>query len=135
MPNHSSRRATATGRTAARTAGTSGLDATKQNETRALEMEFEYRQALREGRRPSQKIVVRQFSDAAKEFLDWAEGNYREHPNSYDRVATSFASHKEFFGTEPVSLIDAARVEVYKTWRIRERGASSHLAPRPACFI
>jgi integrase len=101
-------------------AGTTGLDATKQNETRALEMEFEYRQALREGRRPSQKIVVRQFSDAAKEFLDWAEGNYREHPNSYDRVATSFASHKEFFGTEPVSLIDAARVEAYKTWRIRE---------------
>jgi integrase len=101
-------------------AETTGLDATKRNENRAREMEFEFRQALREGRRPSRKIVVRQFSDAAKEFLEWAEGHYVEHPNSYKRVATSFASLKEFFVTEAVSLIEAGRVEAYKTWRIKE---------------
>jgi hypothetical protein len=35
-------------------------------------------------------------------------------------IATSFASIKEFFGREPVSLIDEARVECYKTWRVKE---------------
>jgi integrase len=34
--------------------------------------------------------------------------------------ATSFASAKEFFGLEPVSLIDEARIEAYKTWRLNE---------------
>ena len=63
-------------------------------------MEFEYRQALIEGLRPSRRIVVREFGDAAKEFLEWAEGHYVEHPNSYERVATSFASLKLFFGNE-----------------------------------
>ena len=101
-------------------AGTTGLAATKQNVNQALQMEWEYRQALMEGRRPSRRIVVREFTVAADEFLGWAVGHYVEHPNSYKRVATSFASLKEFFGKQPVSLIDGARVEAYKTWRIKE---------------
>jgi len=103
-----------------RYAGTTGLAATKQNENRALEIEFEYRQALREGKRPFRRIVVREFADAAKLFLEWAEGNYSEHPNSYHRIETSFASLREFFGKEPVSLIDSGRIEAYKTWRNKE---------------
>lgn len=70
--------------------------------------------------RPNRRIVVREFAAAAGEFLSWAEGNYVEHPNSYDRVATSFVILKLFFGKEPVSLIDACRVEAYKTWRIKQ---------------
>ena len=106
-------------------AGTTGLAATKQNANQALRMEWECRQALREGRRPSRRIVVREFAAAAKEFLAWAEGHYNEHPNSYKRVVTSFASLKEFFGVEPVSLIDAGRVEAYKTWRTKEHKVRS----------
>lgn len=100
-------------------AGATGLAATKQNENLAREMEFEFRLKLREGKCPTRKILVRQFNDAAKDFLEWAEGHYVEHPSSYDRVATSFTSLKEFHGTEAVSLIDEARIEAYKTWRTK----------------
>ena len=98
-------------------AATTGLAATQQNMTRAQEMEFEWRQALREGRKPFRRIVVREFNVAAEEFLKWAELQYPDHPNSYKRIKTSFASLKEFFGREVVSLVDDARIEAFKTWR------------------
>ncbi|MGA2921155.1 MAG: site-specific integrase [Candidatus Sulfotelmatobacter sp.] len=99
---------------------TTGLAATKRNETEARDKEAEHRRALREGRSQPRKILTREFSDAAKAFLDWAETQYRAHPNSYRRIATSFASAKEFFGREAVSLIDESRVECYMTWRVKE---------------
>ena len=100
--------------------GTTDLAATKQNVTKALEVEAEHRSALREGRRSKRRILVREFNDAAKEFLEWVEVEHREHPNSYRRVATSFASAKQFFGRQPVSMLDEGRIEAYKTWRVRE---------------
>lgn len=99
---------------------TTGLAATKQNETKAHQVEAECRQALMEGRNPSRKIQVREFGAAAKEFLEWAKGEYRAHPNSYQRIATSFASATEFFGREAVSLIDEGRLEAFKTWRVNK---------------
>ncbi|HEV8525433.1 MAG TPA: tyrosine-type recombinase/integrase [Terriglobales bacterium] len=101
-------------------AETTGLAATKQNTRRAQQIELEYRQALLEGRRPTRRVTVREFSDAAKEFLEWAEVEHREHPNTYRRIVTSFASAKEFLGREPVSLLDEGRIEAYKSWRVRE---------------
>jgi site-specific recombinase XerD len=98
-------------------AETTGLAATQQNTTRAQEMEFEYRQALREGRKPFRRIVVREFDAAADEFLSWAKLQYPDHPNSFKRIKTSFASLTAFFGREAVSLIDEARIEAFKTWR------------------
>ena len=99
---------------------TTGLAATKRNKTKAQQIEAEHRQALVEGRQPSRKIVVREFMDAVKEFLNWATMEYRAHPNSYRRIATSMTSAAAFFGQEPVSLIDEGRVESYKAWRINE---------------
>jgi integrase len=96
---------------------TTGLAATKRNETKAQQVEVEHRQALLEGRNPSRKIQVREFSDAAREFLEWAKMRYRAHPNSYLRIATSFASAKEFFGRKAVSLIDDGELEDFKAWR------------------
>src|SRR5580700_7634772 len=52
--------------------------------------------------------------------LNWATMQYRAHPNSYRRIATSMTSAAAFFGQEPVSLIDEGRVESYKAWRINE---------------
>jgi len=101
-------------------AETSGLAATKQKVREALQMEAEHLQALREGRRLTRRIVICQFNDAAKEFLEWAEVEYRKHPNSYKRIKTSFASAKAFFDREPVSMIDEGRVESYKSWRVKE---------------
>ncbi len=100
--------------------GTTDLVATKQNETRAKEIEAGHRLALADGRNPARRMVVREFSDAAKEFLGWAKMEYRAHPNSYKRIVTSFTSLKLFFGREPVSLISESRVEAFKVWRINE---------------
>jgi integrase len=100
--------------------GATDLAATKQNMTKALEVEAEYRSALREGRRSTRRILVRGFNDAAKEFLEWVEVEHRQHPNSYRRIATSFASARQFFGRQPVSMVDEGRIEAYKTWRVRE---------------
>ena len=103
-----------------RYAETTGLAATTRNRTKAQQIEAEHRQALLEGRNPSRRIQVREFNDAAKEFLEWAKMEHRAHPNSYQRIATSFASAKEFFGREAVSLIDEGRLEAFKTWRVNE---------------
>jgi site-specific recombinase XerD len=101
-------------------AATTGLAATKQNMMEAQQAEFDYKKALMEGRKPSRRIVVREFQDAAEEFLPWAKLQYPDHPNSFKRIKTSFASLKEFFGREAVSLIDEARLEAFKTWRRTE---------------
>lgn len=95
------------------------LAATKSNRIKAEQQEAEYKQALMEGRRPSKKLTVREFNDAAAQFLQWAEVEYT-HRNSYKRLATSFASLRAFFDREPVSAVDETRVEAYKLWRKRE---------------
>lgn len=101
--------------------GTTDLAATRQNKRDAQQIEAQHLQALKDGRNPKAQLIrVREFSDAAEQFLQWAEVQFRQHPNSYRRIATSFASAKEFFGKEPVSLLDEARIEAFKTWRIRE---------------
>ena len=64
--------------------------------------------------------TVREFNDAARQFLEWAEAEYRAHPNTYRRLRTSFASLVRFFQREPVSLVDEGRIEAYNTWHRRE---------------
>jgi hypothetical protein len=103
-----------------RYAGTTGLAATTRNATKAHQVEAEHREALLEGRNPSRKVQVREFTAAAKDFLEWAQAEYRAHPSRHQRIATSFASATEFFGRETVSLIDDAHLEAFKTWRINK---------------
>lgn len=101
-------------------AGTTDLPATKQNVSAALVIEAGHRTALLEGRQPNRRIVVREFSDAREEFLEWTKAQYREHPNSARRIAVSLSSANEFFDRDPVSMIDEGRIEEYKTWRFNE---------------
>ena len=91
------------------------MAATKRNEKKALHEEAGYRRALLEGKRPFRRITVREFSDAAKDFLEWARAEHRAHPNTYRRLATSFSSLMRFFGRKPVSLVDEGQIETYKT--------------------
>jgi integrase len=100
--------------------GSTGLAATKRNESAARDREAAHRQRLREGHQPIQRLIVREFSEAAKQFLDWDKGDHRDHPNSHDRIATSFTSLKEFFKETPVSMINDDRIENFKTWRVIE---------------
>jgi hypothetical protein len=53
-----------------------GLADTRQNRIKAQELETEHRKALREGRKPEHRIQVREFTDAAAEFLHWADVEY-----------------------------------------------------------
>jgi site-specific recombinase XerD len=100
--------------------GTTDLAAIRRNRTNAQQIEAEHRQALLEGRKLTRRIVIRGFNDAAEEFLEWTKMEYRAHPNSHRRIVTSFASANEFFGADPVSLIDESRIEKYKVWRINQ---------------
>jgi hypothetical protein len=45
---------------------------------------------------------------------------YRAHPNSHRRIATSLTSAKECFANKPVSTISEAEVEAYKVWRVND---------------
>ena len=99
---------------------TTGLDATEQNKRAAQVKENEHFQRLKDGRKPSHEIVVREFGDAAKQFLGWAETKYRKHPNSYKRIKASFASALDFFQNKTVSMLDESEVESYKSRRIDE---------------
>lgn len=102
--------------------GTTDLAATKQNMRAAQDRESKHRQELREGRRPLRPIQVREFNEAARSFLEWAKMEYRAHPNSCRRIATSLTSAKQFFGRAPVSLINPGRLEEYKAWRVNDHG-------------
>ena len=103
-----------------RYAATTGLAATQQNMREAQDLESKHRQALREGRHTTRRILIRQFNDAANDFLTWAATSYRKHPNSYKRIAASFSSATIFFGREPITMIDEGRIEAYKSWRVKE---------------
>jgi integrase len=50
-------------------------------------------------------------------YLDWCDGEYREHPASAKRIRTSFASLIRFFGRSSVASITAGNIEEYKTYR------------------
>jgi integrase len=97
--------------------GATDLAATARNESDARQLDAEHRKALKEGRTPERHLIVREFEDAVDDFLKWAEAEYRAHPNSYRRIATSMTSAKELFKKTPVGLIAEAQIESYKTWR------------------
>ena len=100
--------------------GNTDLAAIERNRKAAELIELEFRQALLEGRHPNRRLKICQFEEAAKIFLEWAETEHRDHPNTYRRLATSFASLREFFGTVVVSLVDENKVDEYKAWRIKK---------------
>jgi integrase len=100
--------------------GTTDLADTARNETQARQLESEHRKALAEGRTPIRRLVVREFEDATQEFLAWSKIEYRSHPSSHRRIATSLASAREFFSRKPVSTINESQIEAYKVWRFRE---------------
>jgi integrase len=100
--------------------GNTDLDATPQNMGEASEIESEARKALKRGKRPTAQIEVITFRDAVAKFSPWAKAKYRAHPNSFKRIRTSLSSALEKFNKLPVSAIDAAEIDDYKTWRATE---------------
>lgn len=99
--------------------GSTGLEATRRNKPEAQKRETEARELVMQGQNPNRCLTVRPFSEAAEDFLRWAEGEYREHPNSHRRVLTSFASLKAFFGNTPVGAVTEGMLEDFKSGRRR----------------
>ncbi len=102
--------------------GDTGLDATPQNMRGAGKIETSALKALEEGRQPGRRIEPKPFVEAVSEFFTVAEPRYRSHPSSFKRIRTSFSSALVYFGKTPVTLIDAARIDLYKTWRTKDHG-------------
>jgi Site-specific recombinase XerD len=93
------------------------LDATERNRNAAIREMEEYRTAILEGRSAQRRIQIVPLTEAAELFLEWAKGEYREHPTTAKRLAVSFTSLKEFFGNTPVSNLTAGQIDDYKSWR------------------
>jgi len=100
--------------------GSTGLEATERNRSAALRIEMKARERVEGGE--AVRIQAKPFNEAAGLFLNYADGEYRAHPNSAHRLRTSFASLMAFFGSDPVRSITPGRLEDFKTWRRKVHG-------------
>jgi integrase len=94
-----------------------GLVATERNKTGASRIEAEAHKLVVEGKAHLLKLQPIRFSEAAKMFLSFVDGEYREHPSSADRIRGSFSSLAEFFKREMVATITPGGIEDYKGHR------------------
>ena len=57
------------------------------------------------------------FREAGEQFLDWADGEHRDHPATANRLRVSFASLFTFFDNTPVCSIQPVHIDDFKSWR------------------
>jgi integrase len=84
---------------------------------KALQIEAKARALVESGKQDQLKVKIATFDKAAEAFLVWANGEHRDHKNTYKRLVGSFSSLKDFFGKTPVHAISAGKIEEYKTFR------------------
>jgi integrase len=84
---------------------------------KAVQIEARARTLVEDGRQNELKVRIATFDQAADQFLAWAKGEHRNHPNTYLRLVGSFSSLRDFFGSLPVYKISAGRIEDFKTFR------------------
>ena len=97
--------------------GSTDLDATEQNRTKAARKEASAHRLVTEGRADLLKLAVLPFTEASEQFLIWAEGKHRDHPSTATRLRTSFASLNVFFKDAMVHTITEGRVDDFASWR------------------
>jgi len=97
--------------------GSTDLVATERNRNAAMRAEAKARELVVTGRAHELRLEIRRFSDAASEFLTWADGEHSDHPSTAKRLRTSFASLSVFFKNTPVASILRGHVNDYKAWR------------------
>jgi len=100
--------------------GNTDLAATERNRNAAERVEAKARELVASGRSHELKLRIKPFNDAAADFLEWADGEHVQHPNTAARLRTSFVSIGRFFGNTPVSAILRGHVNDYKAWRRKE---------------
>jgi integrase len=97
--------------------GPTGCEATARGLTRAIRKLERSRQLVESGQADQLKLVPKPFNDAVKLFCDWADGEYREHPSTAERMQTSMVSLEAFFARIPIHAITPGQIEDYKAWR------------------
>lgn len=90
---------------------------TPRNRTKVTQLEAEARRKVVDGQGAELRRLVTPFAGAADAFTKWAEGEYREHPNSWKRLKVSMTSAKLMFKSRPLSSIGEGDLEDYKSWR------------------
>ncbi len=98
--------------------GSTGLADTERNRASALKVEKQKRREVEDG-----AVIpdVMPFDRAAGEFITWAKNvEYRDHPNTAERLRVSLASAVECFQGSPVHTLNAGRIEDYKSMRFTE---------------
>jgi hypothetical protein len=95
-----------------------GLADTARNRKKAEQLEYVARQLVLDGKAHQLKIPAIPFSDAAEQFLNWADGeNAGDKHGTYLRIKSSFTSVREFFGRKTVSGITDGQIEDFKSYR------------------
>lgn len=97
--------------------GVTDLADTERNRIRVGRIEAEKRRLVLEGQASELRLQVQPFSSAADQFIEWAKGEYRDHPNSWKRLSVSMTSANVFFGRRPLSSVTRGDLEDYKAWR------------------
>jgi integrase len=90
---------------------------TERNRIKVQRMEAEARRLVLEGRAAELRLQVQPFISAADAFIEWAKGEYNEHPSSWKRLAVSMTSLKEQFGKRPLGSVTTGDIEDYKSVR------------------
>ena len=95
-----------------------GLVATERNRSAALTVEAKARLLVKEGKADLLRLQIKPFSEAGKQFVTWAQGEYRKKPNTWKRLRGSMASLTVFFGKAPLHVVSVGQIEDYKSWRV-----------------
>lgn len=98
-------------------AGSTGLPATEANRKGAERFEQKQIQAVKAGQWHEGKL---DFATAFGEFVSWCRDvEYRNKPNTANRIRTSGASLVAFLGDKAVDHIGSGEIEGYKTHRFQ----------------
>lgn len=93
------------------------LEDTPRNRTKALQLEMTARKLAMEGKTDEMRLKVIPFTRAVDQFIEWAKGEYAEHPNSWMRLRGSLGSAKRLWEKRSFASINAGDLEDYKTAR------------------
>lgn len=96
--------------------GDTKFKAVAQNAEAALGFRALKLREMHEGKDSNGPVAI-SFAEAVPVFLEWYQGEHREHPNTTKRAATSLVRLMEFYRDQLVSNIKPGSIELFKTWR------------------
>lgn len=93
------------------------LEDTPKNRNKALMLEAAARKLATEGRSDEIRLKAIPFSKGVEQYIEWAKGEYAEHPNSWKRLRGSLGSATSLWEKRSFASIGPGDLEDYKTAR------------------